>query len=138
LSFHPVLQPKQKNETTQTTNSFKTSSKDSIVESKTIPEEIKNEKLNFGNSNIPEEQIVIETQLARFELSNKGANFRKIFLSKFKNWYSANKKGEPNFNDYVQLINYTKGGSYDISFVSVLSYWVTFYFTSVVSLYACW
>ena len=115
----PNKQPKQKNETTQTTNSFKTSPKDSIVESKTIPEEIKNEKLSFGNSNIPEEQIVIETQLARFELSNKGANFRKIFLSKFKNWYSANKKGEPNFNDYVQLINYTKGGSYDISFVSV-------------------
>ena len=115
----PNQQPKQKNKTTQTTDSLKSIPKDSIVESKTIPVENETENLSFSNSNVPEEQVVIETQLARFELSNKGANFRKIYLSKFKNWYSANKNGETNYNDYVQLINYTKGGSYDVSFVSI-------------------
>jgi YidC/Oxa1 family membrane protein insertase len=115
----PNQQPKQKNTTTQTTDSIKSIPKDSIVESKTIPVETQTENLSFSNSKVPEEQIVIETQLARFELSNKGANFRKIFLTKFKNWYSANKKGETDYNDYVQLINYTKGGAYDVSFVSI-------------------
>jgi len=115
----PNQQPKQKSKTTQTTDSLKSIPKDSVVESKTIPAENETENLSFFNSNVPEEQVVIETQLARFELSNKGANFRKIYLSKFKNWYSANKNGETNYNDYVQLINYTKGGSYDVSFVSI-------------------
>jgi len=115
----PNQQLKQKNETTQITDSVKMSSKDSVVESKPIPEQIKTEIVSFSNSSLPEQQVVIETQLARFELSNKGANFKKIFLSKFKNWYSANKNGETNFNDYVQLIDYKKGGSYDVSFVSI-------------------
>lgn len=115
----PNKQPKQKSETTQTTDSVKTVTKDSLVESKTTPEQTKTETLNIFESTIPEESLVIETQLARFELSNKGANFRKIFLTKFRNWYSANQKGETNFSDYVQLIDHKKGGSYDVSFVSV-------------------
>lgn len=112
-------QPKEKNKTAQTNDSVDTISKDSILESKTLSEEINTQSLTLNNSSIPEEQIIIETQLARVELSNKGANFRKIFLSKFNNWYSANKNGDKNYNDYVQLIDYKKGGSYDISFVSV-------------------
>ena len=115
----PNQLPKPKTETTQTTDTVNIIAKDSITEPKTFVEENKNGKLDFGSSNIPEERVIIETELARFELSNKGANFRKIYLSKFKNWYSANKNGETNYNDYVQLINYTKGGSYDISFVSI-------------------
>ena len=79
----PKQQPKQNNETTQTIDSVKTASKDSFIDSKIIPDEIPKENLSFNNSGLPEEQIVIETQLARFELSNKGANFRKIYLSKF-------------------------------------------------------
>jgi len=115
----PKQQPKQNNETVQTTDSISKNYKDSIIVSKTIPEEIETENLNFNKSSIPEEQVIIETQLARFELSNKGANFRKVFLLKFNNWYSANKNGDTNCNDYVQLIDYKKGGSYDISFVSI-------------------
>ena len=114
----PNKQPKPKSETTQTTDSVKIIPKDSIVESNPVPEQDKIETVSFANSDLPEEQLVIETELARFELSNKGANFKKIFLSKFKNWYSANKNGDTNFSDYVQLIDYKKGGSYDISFVS--------------------
>ena len=115
----PQQQPQQKSKTSLTNDSVNSISKDSLLESKTIPQEIKTENTSFNNSSVPEEQVVIETQLARFELSNKGANFRKIYLSKFKNWYSANKNGDTDYNDYVQLIDYKKGGSYDISFVSV-------------------
>jgi YidC/Oxa1 family membrane protein insertase len=114
----PNQQPKQKNETTQTTDTTKKTLEDSIVESKTTSIETQTTNSVFADTDKPEEKIVIETELTRIELSNKGANFRRIYLTKFKNWYSANKKGETNFNDYVQLINYTKGGSYDISFVS--------------------
>lgn len=114
----PNQQPKQKNETTQTTDTTKKAPEDSIVESKTTSIETQTTNSVFADTDKPEEKIVIETELTRIELSNKGANFRRIYLTKFKNWYSANKKGETNFNDYVQLINYTKGGSYDISFVS--------------------
>ena len=114
----PKQQPKQVDQTSQNKDTVTTNSKDSLVEKEIVPEEVKTEKANLNKSNIPEETLVIETQLARFELSNKGANFRKVFLSKFNNWYSAGKKTNTNYSDYVQLIDYKNGGSYDISFVS--------------------
>ncbi|MCK7526372.1 MAG: hypothetical protein MZV64_56605 [Ignavibacteriales bacterium] len=43
----PNQQPKQKSTTTQTTDSIKTSPKDSIVESKTTPVEITNRKFKL-------------------------------------------------------------------------------------------
>lgn len=61
--------------------------------------------------------IVIETNLARYELSTRGANFNKVFLKKFKNWYSSNSKGEK-LSDFVQLINYSKGNSFNLVFVT--------------------
>ena len=114
----PKQQPKQKSQTTQTQDTIDSVPKDSIVLPKKSTVEEKSEKPAFINSDTPEEFIVIETQLARIELSNKGGNFKKVFLSKFKNWYSANIKGTTNYNADVQLINYSKGGSYDITFVS--------------------
>jgi YidC/Oxa1 family membrane protein insertase len=114
----PKQQPKQIDQTSQNKDSVQKFSRDSILQSEPITEQIKIENISLNDVKIAEEYLVIETQLARFELSNKGANFRKIFLSKFKNWYSANKNGKTNFSDYVQLIDYKKGGSYDISFVS--------------------
>ena len=114
----PNQQPKQVDQTSQNKDTVTTSSKDSVVEKEIIPEEVKKENVTFNKSNILEETLVLETQLARFELSNKGANFRKIFLSKFNNWYSAGKKDETDYRNYVQLIDYKSGGSYDISFVS--------------------
>jgi YidC/Oxa1 family membrane protein insertase len=63
--------------------------------------------------------ITIETDLAIYEMSTRGGNFHKVYLKKFNNWYSA---GETNGNDFyktsVQLINYSIGNAYDISFVS--------------------
>ena len=114
----PKQQPKQVDQTSQNNDTVTTSLKDSLTEKVIIPEEVKTEIVKLNKPNIPEETLVIETELARFELSNKGANFKKIFLSRFNNWYSAGKKGETDYSNYVQLIDYKKGGSYDISFVS--------------------
>lgn len=66
-----------------------------------------------------ESYVIVETKLARYELSTKGGNFKKVFLKKFNNWYSPHKKSdEENFNNHVQMINYSKGGSYDFALVT--------------------
>ncbi|MBI5662215.1 MAG: membrane protein insertase YidC [Ignavibacterium album] len=63
--------------------------------------------------------IIVETNLARYELSTKGGNFRKVFLKNFNNWYASySRADEDEFNKHVQLINYRKGGSYDFSLVT--------------------
>jgi len=117
----PNQQTKPKSSSTQLSDTLKDNSTDTI--SVQQPREtINNDVLvkKIKQDSIPEVITVIETELARFELSNKGGNFKKIFLKKFNNWYSANKKGDDeNYLDKVQLINYSTGGSYDLSFVSV-------------------
>jgi YidC/Oxa1 family membrane protein insertase len=63
--------------------------------------------------------ITIETNLAIYELSSRGGNFHKVFLKKYNNWYSSNvKENENYYKTSVQLINYSKGNAYNISFVS--------------------
>jgi YidC/Oxa1 family membrane protein insertase len=117
-SPQPEKQTKTKSETTQQIDSTKALKKETTIVAKQTTQDTTSKISAFANDSIPEEALVIETEFARFELSNKGANFKKIFLSKFKNWYSVNNKDEADINRYVQLINYSRGGSYDISFVS--------------------
>lgn len=114
----PNQQQKQKDKTTQTHDTTKT--QPVKPEQQTQNNRVENkEALTDDKPQVPEEYFYIETELLRFEISNKGANFKKIFLKKFNNWYSANKKEKNNLNNYVQLIDYKLGGSYDVSFVSI-------------------
>ena len=63
--------------------------------------------------------ITIETDLAIYELSTRGGSFHKVFLKKFNNWYSSDvKESEDFYKTSVQLINYSRGNAYNISFVS--------------------
>ena len=63
--------------------------------------------------------ITIETDLAIYELSTKGANFHKVYLKEFNNWYSASPDQEESFyKKSVQLINYSISNAYNISFIS--------------------
>ena len=63
--------------------------------------------------------ITIETDNAIYELSTRGANFHKIFLKKFNNWYSLNNDEDKNYyRNSVQLINYNIGNAYNLSFVT--------------------
>lgn len=93
-----------------------TSGKEQIVEE--IDKEVITESL-FSAEEKSEEIIVIENEVAIFELSTRGGNFNKVFLKKFNNWYSAGKgNGEIQTKHLVQLIHYSLGGSYDVAFVS--------------------
>ncbi len=74
----------------------------------------------FFTSEISEEQIItIENQVAIIELSSNGGNIRKYYLKEFKNWYSAKDNGTENFyRTSVQLINFSRGNAYNLSFVT--------------------
>jgi YidC/Oxa1 family membrane protein insertase len=66
-----------------------------------------------------EEITTIENDVFIVELSSKGGNIHKVFLKKFKNWYSINDNNEDDYyKNNVQLINFSKGNTYDLSFVS--------------------
>lgn len=115
----PKQETKPKDKTTEVKDSTTVIAADSNTVLTSPIKETQTEVSDFSSPDVPEEFTYIETELARVELSNKGANFRKIFLSKYNNWYSAHKNGDENdFNDHVQLVDYKRGGSYDISFVS--------------------
>lgn len=62
--------------------------------------------------------ITVENDVAIIELSTKGGNFHKVFLKKFNNWYSRGENGENYYKNSVQLINYSLGSAYDLSFVT--------------------
>lgn len=62
--------------------------------------------------------ITIETDLAIYELSTKGANFKKVYLKKFNNWYSSGNSNGHFYENSVQLINYSLSNTYNISFIS--------------------
>ena len=85
---------------------------------------VSKDSLNFGKfftfPKKPERIITLENDLVKMEFSTHGGNIRKYYLKKFHNWYSADIDNDTaNFYEtHVQLINASRGGSYDISFVS--------------------
>ena len=62
--------------------------------------------------------ITIENDVAIIELSTKGGNIHKVYLKKFNNWYSRGENGENYYKNAVQLLNYSLGNAYDLSFVT--------------------
>ncbi|MGB8316569.1 MAG: membrane protein insertase YidC, partial [Ignavibacteriaceae bacterium] len=69
----------------------------------------------------PEKIISLENNLVKLELSTHGGNIVKYYLKKFNNWYSADVESDSSnfYKTHVQLIKASKGGDYDLSFVSV-------------------
>lgn len=73
----------------------------------------------FNADNEKEEITTVENDVFIIELSNKGGNIHKVFLKKYKNWYSINDNGNDDlYKTRIQLINYSRGNTYDLSFVS--------------------
>ena len=62
--------------------------------------------------------ITIENDNLLLEFSTKGGNLRKAYLKKFNNWYSIKDASSDIYKTKVQLINYSRGGTYDLAFVS--------------------
>ena len=69
----------------------------------------------------PVKIISLENDLVKMEFSTHGGNIVKYYLKKFHNWYSAGVEDDTaNFyQTHVQLIKASKGGDYDLSFVSI-------------------
>jgi len=100
-------------ETAPTTNIPERSLETADVEpGKTELENILTDTSDTGNI------ITIENDVAIIELSTKGGNIHKVFLKKFNNWYSRGENGENYYKNSVQLINYSLGSAYDLSFVT--------------------
>ncbi|MFZ2323979.1 MAG: membrane protein insertase YidC [Ignavibacteriaceae bacterium] len=122
ISAPPPKQPaKEKEKTSLLEDSLKNTAKDTITAKNNL-QSTKDTATIFSSVDTSSEKetfLNIQTDLVNVEFSNKGANFRKVFLSKFNNWYSAHQPGdEESISKHVQLLNYSKGGSYDLSFVS--------------------
>ena len=64
--------------------------------------------------------ITIDNSLVRMEITTHGADIKKYYLKKFKNWYSAHSDTSKDFYaSHVQLVNYPEGGGGpDLAFVS--------------------
>jgi len=73
----------------------------------------------FGVSDKQENIITIETDLAKIELTSKGAKIRRYFLKEYKTWYHNEVMDTNFYNQYVQLINTKKeGGDFNVLFVT--------------------
>src|ERR1017187_182208 len=92
-----------------------------VVDSINKPNE-QQDSLKFGKYftlQAKQERILtIENDNLLLEFSTKGGNLRKAYLKKFNNWYSIKDTSSDIYKTKVQLINYSKGGTYDLAFVS--------------------
>lgn len=81
------------------------------------------DSLKYGKFFSPVEKeeriITVENDLVKMEFSTLGGNIKKYYLKNFRNWYAINiPEGNDFYYEQVQLINYSKGGDYNLSFVT--------------------
>lgn len=114
----PQQQPiKKKNDTTAVQHKDSAATKPTAI----VKEEPKLQEDNspFGTSNKEEKIITIENDVAKLELTTKGAKIRRFFLKKYRTWYHKDLKDTNFFNQHVQLVNTSKnGGDFNILFVT--------------------
>ena len=96
---------------------------DTVNLQKNKPVTVESDSLRYGKyfaaSSEKEKIITIENKYVLIEFSTKGANIRKYYLKQFNNWYSANSRdGEDFYKTHVQLIDYSEGDPYNLSFVT--------------------
>ena len=116
----PPVKEKEKSTVLQDTLTKKNKDSVVVINKEKASQDTINAFPNVKTTSQKENFLNIQTDLFYIEFSNKGANFRRVFLRKFNNWYSANENGdEEDMSKHVQLINYSMGGAYDLSFVSV-------------------
>lgn len=115
----PTQTPKDKESSHLISDSLKKKSEDTVITEKAPLNDTSNVFQQEKKISEKEVYLTVETDLVRLEFSNQGANFRRIYLSKFNNWYAANENKNVSYDyKHVQLLNYSKGGAYDLSFVS--------------------
>jgi len=111
-------QQNKKPETTQT------AAQPQANETKTVQPQAKPEiskdltDSSFVNSSIPEKVVTIETDLAKIELTSKGAQIRKFYLKNYKTWNYKNFDENDFYNTHIQLINQKNNANLGVEFVT--------------------
>ncbi len=118
----PEPQPQQ-TQTTDTTQVETPKPIDVKAETeKQVREDLKEETDEIASafsSNKKERIVTIDTDLAKIELTSKGARIRKYYLKEHNTWYYRNIEDTSNFYDrHVQLVNPQDGGDFNIVFVT--------------------
>jgi len=73
----------------------------------------------FSSTPLPEKTITVENEEAIIELSTKGGKITKYFLKKYNTWqYTKALDDKPYYEKNVQLLNYSKGSSFDLVFMT--------------------
>jgi YidC/Oxa1 family membrane protein insertase len=112
----PVELPPRQDDTTFVERETTPAPQEPAAEEKTEPREFGR---YFTVSDDPGNIISVENELVKFELSTRGANFRKFFLKEYNNWYSIDAEEDDDLYDTkVQLINYSRGDALDLVFVT--------------------
>jgi len=113
----PNPQPQQKRKSQTTAVEKKDTTPVKPVEQK--KPEVKQEESPLISIKPQSEKIItVETDLARIELTSKGAKIRRFFLKKYKTWYRGEVKDTNFFNQHVQLVSSKNGGDLNIIFVT--------------------
>jgi len=115
----PAPQPPQKKKSQPTA----VEKKDSVSTIEAVEQKVEvkpqEELTPFGAKVLPERIITIETDMAKIELTSRGAKIRRYFLKKYKTWYHNQVKDTNFYNQHVQLVNTSKdGGDFNIIFVT--------------------
>lgn len=124
LYFNSPKPPQQLPEQTDTTKvaSDTVNLKDTLKTSKQIQSgkiaATVKDTSEFKAGEIPEKVITIETDLAKIELTSKGARIRKYYLKEYNTWYYNEFDTTDFYNRHIQLINPVEGGDFNIIFVT--------------------
>jgi YidC/Oxa1 family membrane protein insertase len=117
----PKQYPKNKSDKTVATK------QDTAIQKPQAQEQAKQEPVAqdesslLGGTQQAERIITVETDLARLELTSKGAKIKRCFLKKYSTWYHKDiaPKDTAYYNQEVQLVNTVKnGGDFNIIFVT--------------------
>jgi len=114
----PAKQKKQEVVKQEQTQKIDSSKKEEV---KSAPDQKDSVSLGtlFSSKPLPEKTITVETDEAIIELSTKGGKITKYFLKKYNNWqYTKSSNNKPYYEKNVQLLNYSKGGSFDLAFIT--------------------
>ncbi len=118
----PTQVPKQqKNKADTTVIAKKDTTAAKLPLQKEIQQQTEKEVSTLGGKELPEQIITVETDLARIELTTKGARIRRYFLNEYKTWYhnEIEPKDTNFYNQHVQLVNSLKnGGDFNLIFVT--------------------
>ncbi len=114
----PTPEPVQPKKTDTTTVQKEALPQQTKPEEKTVPQQQK-ETASFGNVELPEKIVTIETELAKIEITNQGGRIRKYYLKNYGTWFKKEIEDTSDFyNRHVQLINSKNGGDFNVLFVT--------------------